>query len=164
MTRETARLLLPTLNVAILVIVEVVGKAILLGLSKGFNCRLSLRLCSVHACFESIIDFSCIIIIFNEIGTCRDNWFLFNWLTVLELLFLWSCRLASSITAAKQRTCSAHRFFVFLNLLTLDGKVWIVIITVIGNHLLLNFLLLFRIIRIVLIEVTLSLHIVHETL
>ena len=164
LTRESARLLLQTLNVAILlVIVEVVGKAILLGLSKGFDCGLCLRLCDVHARFIFIIDFSCIIIIFNEVATRCDNWLFFDWLTVLELLFLRRCRLASSIATAKERTCCTHRLFIFLNLLALDGKVRIVIVTVIGDHLLLNCWLLFRVIRIVLIEVTLSLHIIHKS-
>ena len=147
----------------LLVIVKVVGKAVLLGLSKCFNCGLCLRLCDIHTCFIFIIDFCCIIIIFNEVATRCDNWLFFDWLTVLELLFLRSCRLASAIATAKQRTCCTHRLFFFLNLLALDGKVRIVIIAIIGDHLLLNVWLLFRVVCIVLIEVTLSLHIVHKS-
>ena len=152
-TREAARLLLPTLNVAILlVIVEVISKAVLLGLSKGFNCRLCLWLGGVHTCFIFIIYISCIIIIFNEIATRSDDWFFLDWLA--EVL------LAATISTEK-RMCCTHRLFVFLNLLTLDGKVRIVIVAVIWDNLLLNFILLIRVVHVVLIEVTLSLHIVH---
>lgn len=150
---EATSLLLPTLNVAILlVIVEVISKAVLLGLSKGFNCRLCLRLGGVHTCFIFIIYISCIIIIFNEIATCSDDLLFLDWLA--EIL------LATTISAEKW-TCCTHRFFVFLNLLTLDGKVRIVIVAVIWDNLLLNFLQLIRVVHVVLIEVTLSLHIVH---
>ena len=162
MTLETTCLLVAIL----LVIVEVVGKAELLGLSKGFYCWLSLRLCDVaHACFKFIIDFCCVIIIVCEKATRRDNWLFFDWLIVIKLLLFLRYRCLASITTAEERTGCTHRLFVFLDLLTLNGKVWVVVVAVIVHNLLLNFLmLLFRAVvrhRIVLIEVTLSLHIVH---
>ena len=94
MTRKTTRLLLPTLYVAILlVIVEVISEAVLLGLSKGFNCRLCLWLGGVHTCFIFIIYISCIIIIFYEIATRSDDLLFLDWLA--EIL------LATTITAEK---------------------------------------------------------------